>query len=151
MTYPRQAQTAKPTPAATQHHHVPPCRRRGSTEMCFCVRQHRLLALSASDDVAGTWKHISVASTSAPPPYTTPLCRHVNAITSETQEGPKHAGGQTPPVNIFPFEAPWRHDATWNRSRQPQIPPHHKIPARKRKNAAGVVGMRFGASWRCRR
>jgi hypothetical protein len=50
-------------------------------QKCASVsRQHRLLALSASDDVAGTWKHISVASTSAPVPYTTPLCRHDNPM-----------------------------------------------------------------------
>jgi hypothetical protein len=60
-------------------------------------RQHRLLALSASDDVAGTWKHISVASTSAPVLYDTPLRRYARPIASEGQEVPKHAGGQQPP------------------------------------------------------
>ena len=69
-------------------------------------RQHRLLALSASDDVAGTWEDIFVSSTSVPVPYNTPRRCHVGPVTSNGPEGKDSAGGQKPPVCFLSFKAP---------------------------------------------
>jgi hypothetical protein len=57
------------------HPHVTDVEALESTSMS---RQHRPLVLSASDNVAGTWKHISVASTSAPASSITPLRLQTN-------------------------------------------------------------------------
>ena len=59
--------------------HTPPAVDMEAQKCASMSWQHRLLALSASDNVAGTWKHISVASR-APVPYTTPLCCHDNPM-----------------------------------------------------------------------
>jgi len=112
-------------------------------------RQHRLLALSASDDVAGTWKHISVASTSAPVPYTTPLCCHDNPMAWNGPQGEDFAGGFWPPAYIFPFKASHQYWVPWNEWVAPQRHPCRKYYPQKHKNAAGVANKRFGASRRC--
>ena len=56
---------AKPTTHANSVPPPPPAVDVEAQKCASMSRQHRLLALSASDDVAGTWKDISAASTSA--------------------------------------------------------------------------------------
>jgi len=68
--------------------------------------QRRRMALSASNDVAGTWKHFSAAFSSAPCFSITPLHRHITPFTPEAQEVPKHVGGHKPPSCILSFKAP---------------------------------------------
>jgi len=77
-------------------------------------RHHRLLALSTSDDVAGTWKRISVASMSAPVPSIIPLRYHINPIVPNAQEEQDPAGGQEPPANILPFKVLHWYGVVWN-------------------------------------
>jgi hypothetical protein len=119
-----------------------------STSMSW---QHRWMALSASSDVAGTWKCFSAASSSALGSSIAPLQRPTTPIVPEVQEVPKHTGGQKPLVCFLSFKAPQHQEGVWNEQTQPQTPPHHRKLAQKCKNAAGIVGMRFGASWRRRR
>jgi len=56
-------------------------------------RQHCPLALSVSNDVAGTWKQFSAASSLITVSLITPLRPHTNPIAPEAQEVPKHVGG----------------------------------------------------------
>ena len=77
-------------------------------------RQRRRMALSASNDVAGTWKHFSAASSSALYSPITPLRCHTAPFTPEAREVPKHAGGQKPPACFLSFKAPQRQRSAWN-------------------------------------
>jgi hypothetical protein len=75
-------------------------------EKRFHVRQHRRMALSASSDVAGTWKCFSTASSSATCSPITPLCHHTTHFTPEAHKVRKCAGGQKPPAIICIFKPP---------------------------------------------
>jgi len=114
-------------------------------------RQRRRMALSASNDVAGTWKHFSAAFSSATCSSITPLRRHAISFTPEAQEVPKHAGGQKPPTCFLSFKTPQPQRCAWNEQRQPPTPPRCRKPTKKTQNAAGVAKTRVGASWRHRR
>ena len=65
--------------------------------------QCRRMALSASNDVAGTWKRFSAAFSSPTCSPITPLQCHNLSFMPEVHEVPKHAGGQKPPANILFF------------------------------------------------
>jgi len=69
-------------------------------------RQRRWMALSASSDVAGTWKRFSAASSSATCSPIVPLHRHTIQFTPEAQQVRKCAGGQKPPAIIYIFKPP---------------------------------------------
>ena len=74
----------------------------GQTDTCAC-------SLQPHTPPPSMWKHISVASTLAPVPYTTPLCCHDNPMAWNGPQGEDFAGGfdhphisslLRPPINI---------------------------------------------------
>src|ERR1700733_6556767 len=97
------------------------------------------MALSTSDDIAGTLKQFSAVSTSAPCLFIAPQCHPMIPIAPEAQEVPKHTGGQKPPACILPFKAPQPQRTAWNEQRGHQRPPRCRNPARKHKNAASIA------------
>jgi hypothetical protein len=70
---PRHHQTAKPTATTTPCHPHPYFANIEVAEKRFHVSATSLLALSASDDIAGTWRHFSAAFSSAKCYVTVPL------------------------------------------------------------------------------
>ena len=85
--------------------------------------QHRWMALSASNDVAGTWMCFFAASSSATCSSITPLQRHNVKFMPEAQQVPKHTGGQKPPV-IFCFFKPPTHTTTLGTNNYDPQGPH---------------------------
>src|ERR1700733_8515706 len=69
-------------------------------------RQCRRMALSASSDVAGTWKRFSAASSSATCSYITSLRCHMLHVAQEVQQAQNIAGGQKPPTIFCSFKPP---------------------------------------------
>ena len=63
---------AKWTTVPPQSHPIPPCRQRGSAEMCSMSCWHCQRCFTPTDDVAKTWRHISVASMLASDYFITP-------------------------------------------------------------------------------
>ena len=80
-------------------------------------QQCRLLALSASNDVAGTWKRFSAASTSVAHSLSVPLHDAANPTNQEAQEVPKHANVQGPRPWFLHFLPPNRCEVVWNEQR----------------------------------
>jgi hypothetical protein len=85
--------------------------------------QHRRMALSASNDVAGTRKCFFAAFSSATCSSITPLRRHDITFTPNAHEDLKHAGGQKPPA-IFRFFKPPNHSTTHGTNKYNPQGPH---------------------------
>jgi hypothetical protein len=77
--------------------------------MCFHVSATLSVGARAPDDAAGTWKHISVPSTSATDSYTNPLHTTTNPTNPEAQEVPNCVEVQEPPEWFLPSGASCRH------------------------------------------
>ena len=77
-------------------------------------RQHRRMALSASNDVAGTWKCFPAAFSSAMRSFITPLRCHDLTFTPEALYVPKHMGGFWPPMCILSFKPPQPQRKVWD-------------------------------------
>ena len=90
-------------------------------------RQRRRMALSASNDVAGTWKCFFAAFSSATCSSITPLRRHNVKFTPEAQQVPKHAGGQKPPAIFCFFKPPTYITTLGTNNYDPQGPHTVKI------------------------
>jgi hypothetical protein len=141
-TQPRQPPPFLPVPPT---HSPPPWKSQKSASMSW---QHRRCALSASDDVAGTWQHFRATSTSVAGSYDTPLCGPINPITPGARQPLEHAIGQEPHHWFLPFATPHCCGATWNKQRGSKRPLCCNVSAKKSGNDASVVRERFGASWR---
>jgi hypothetical protein len=74
-----------------------------SASMC---RQRRLLALSASNDVAGVWKHFAMSSTSVKYYLMVPLHGATNSNNQKWQGVQEHAGGQNHLHVSYPLRLP---------------------------------------------
>jgi len=86
-------------------------------------RQRRLLALSASNDVAGTWKYFATSSTSATCYLMISLCGATDSNNQEQQEVQEHAGGQKPP-RISYLLRPLSNSASPGTNKGHHNPPH---------------------------
>jgi hypothetical protein len=77
------------------------------SQKCDPVSQrHRQLALSTSDDVAGTWNHFSASFTLELYLCTLPLHATNNPIKPGAHKMPKHTEGQGPPLGSCHLELP---------------------------------------------
>jgi len=114
-------------------------------------RQRRRMALSASNDVAGTWERFSAAFSSTLCLPITPLRHPTIPYTPEAQEVPKHTGGQKPPACFLSFKALQHQHSGWNKQIQPQTPPRRRKLVQNTKMPPASPKKCFGASWRCQR
>ena len=93
-----------------------------ATKSASMFRQRRWLALSASDDVAGTWKWFFVSSTSALCSYTMPLRINTSAIKPDAHEVLEHAKVQEPLLWFLPLATPHQQGVAWDEQRGYQRP-----------------------------
>src|SRR5712691_11052658 len=116
-------------------------------ERCFHVSATSLEALSASNDVAKTWKRLSASSTSAPHLSNVPLPSTINPTNREAREVPEHEKVQGPHPWFLPFSPLHCSGVTWDRQRGCQHPLFRSYFGKKSNNHLSITRERFGASW----
>jgi hypothetical protein len=140
--------TPQPTPASDSSHlhtHVADMEVAESASMS---RQRRLLAPSASNDVARTWQRFPASTASATHLCISSLRGATDPTNLEARKVPEHAGGKNPLRCSCPLRPPiavgWCGTSRGGCNARSAI----ECSQEEQKNHAGIVRQRFGAFWR---